>query len=43
MWCKNNNCYHYDKNTDKCTRIGKYEINKNNLGVCWMNKSEGEY
>ena len=39
MWCANNGCCHYDKENDKCTRIGKDGL----VGVCWMNKSEGEY
>jgi hypothetical protein len=43
MWCKNNNCNHYDKDKNECTRIGKYEENKDKIGVCWMSPSEGEY
>ena len=39
MWCENNGCYHYDKENDKCTRIGINGLE----GVCWMEKSEGEY
>lgn len=43
MWCKNSSCCHYDKTINKCTRIGKCGVNKNKLGVCWMDKLEGEY
>lgn len=43
MWCKNNNCSHYNKETNKCTRLGKYGENKDKIGICWMLPSEGEY
>ena len=43
MWCKNNGCCHYDKENNKCTRIGTGNDNKDKIGVCWMEKSEGEY
>ena len=28
MWCKNNGCCHYDKENNKCTRIGTGNDNK---------------
>ena len=34
-------CTEYNNN--KCTRIGKCGTNKGKEGVCWMEKSEGEY
>ncbi|CAG7840047.1 hypothetical protein [Clostridium haemolyticum] len=43
MWCKNNNCCHYDKKHNKCTRKGMKGDNKDKQGICWMEKSEGEY
>lgn len=43
MWCKNNNCNHYDKDKNECTRIGESKELKDKIGVCWMNPSEGEY
>ena len=43
MWCKNNNCYYYDRKKDKCKRVGKCGDNKGKKGVCWMDRSEGEY
>lgn len=43
MWCKNNGCCYYDKNNNKCTRVGKCGDNKDKNGVCWMDSSEGEY
>lgn len=39
MWCKNDGCCYYDKENDKCKRIGA----SGNVGLCWMEKSEGEY
>lgn len=39
MWCANNGCCYYDKENNKCTRIG----NDGSESICWMNKSEGEY
>lgn len=39
MWCENDGCCYYDKENDKCKRIGA----NGNAGVCWMEKSEGEY
>ena len=39
MWCKDNGCSCYDEENDCCTRVG---IN-GEVGVCWMEKSEGEY
>lgn len=39
MWCAYNNCNCYDKENDKCNRIGT----NNNVGICWMSKGEGEY
>lgn len=43
MWCKNDNCCYYNKKDNKCTRRGTSESNKNKIGICWMEKSEGEY
>ena len=43
LWCSRNNCTHYNKDEDKCTRIGKYADNKDKVGICWMNISEGDY
>lgn len=43
MWCKNNNCSHYNKDKNKCTRIGKCKDNKYKIGICWMTVNEGEY
>lgn len=43
MWCKDNGCYHYDKINNKCTRMGKCGDNKDKKGICWMDRSEGEY
>lgn len=39
MWCKNNGCCHYDKETNSCSR--KREVKEE--GICWMEKTEGEY
>lgn len=39
MWCANNGCCFYDKENNKCKRIG---VNMAK-GICWMNKTEGEY
>lgn len=41
MWCENNNCDYYDTETDSCTRISNKD--KETVGVCWMEKGEGEY
>lgn len=43
MWCKNNNCSHYNKDKNECIRIGESKDNKDKIGICWMNPSEGEY
>lgn len=43
MWCKNNGCCHYDKDNNECTRIGQCGSNKDKKGICWMDRSEGEY
>lgn len=43
MWCKNNGCCHYDVENNKCTRRGAGGSNKDKTGVCWMEKTEGEY
>lgn len=43
MWCKNNNCVHYNKKQNKCKRIGEQGKDKGKVGVCWMEKTEGEY
>lgn len=37
MWCKNNNCTHYDKKNNKCTRVGL----NGKVGICWMASTEG--
>ena len=39
MWCKGDGCDCYDEETDSCTRIS----NNGEMGVCWMEKGEGEY
>lgn len=39
MWCADNGCCHYDKEKNECTRIGTNGLK----GICWMEKSEGEY
>lgn len=33
MWCKDNNCCHYDAENDRCTRVDK----DGTVGVCWLN------
>lgn len=39
MWCKDNGCCHYDAENDKCNRVGS----DGTVGVCWMERKEGEY
>jgi hypothetical protein len=40
MWCKNNNCCHYDIKNNKCQRLGEDKVNKDKVGICWMAESE---
>lgn len=43
MWCKNDGCCYYDKANNQCKRVGQCGYNKGKKGVCWMDKTEGEY
>ena len=43
MWCKNDGCMYYDKYSDSCVRMGEVGENKNIVGICWMDRSEGWY
>lgn len=43
LWCADNGCMYYNCKSNKCTRVGKQGENKGKQGVCWMNKTEGEY
>ena len=43
LWCSRNNCTHYNKEANKCTRIGKYSDNKDKIGICCLNINEGDY
>lgn len=39
MWCAEDGCCFYNSVTDKCNRISE----NGDKGICWMEKSEGEY